>query len=121
MKHPASYLIAGCLAILLAVAAHAQAGGESPQELRRQLDGLRTQMAEQMKQMNAVQARLDELERAKVAAPTTTTAAQEQQPPVPPVPPSVPTQHVSEATTNYQTFAADQEAAARINNAPLDP
>ena len=116
MKYPASCLAIGCLALLLPAIVSAQAGGESPQELRRQLDTLRTQMTEQTRLMNAVQARLDELERAKVAPPIPGTPEQQ-----PAVPPSVPTQQVSEATSNYQTFSLDAEAAARVNNAPLDP
>ena len=37
------------------------------------------------------------------------------------MPPAVTTQYVMDATTNYQTFALDVEAAPRIDNAPLDP
>ena len=119
MKRCGMRLVIGWLAVLLPVSAYAQAGAASQdaQELRRQLDVLRAQMAEQMKQMTFIQTRLDDLERTKATTAVTIAATTQESD----VPPSIPTQHVSEATTNYQTFALDPEAAARINNAPLDP
>jgi hypothetical protein len=95
---------------------------QSAQELRQQLDELRSQMADQMKRMNTLQTRLEEMERARTAAPP----AAPQQAATPAassanVPPSVSTDQVKEATTKYKTFAEDQEAAPRVNNAPLDP
>jgi len=120
MKRRATYFIIGCL-IMVPFAASAQAGpeGQSAEDLRRQLDDLRVQMAAQMKQMSALRARLDEMDRQKttaVASPLASAGVDQ-----PAVPPSVPTQQVGEATTKYQTFNLDGEAAPRIDNAPLDP
>ncbi len=74
-------------------------------------------MAEQIR---ALQARLDQMESAKAATPPATppatSSATEST-----VPPSVSTKQVSDATTNYQTFTEDPEAAPRVDNAPLDP
>src|SRR5579864_8693671 len=111
--------IAGCLTVFSA-GAQTPAGAQSPEELRRQLDELRAQMAAQTKRINAIQAQLDEQGNEKAVArpqPSPSADAGQQSN----VPPAVPTQQVSEATSNYQTFSLDSEAAARINNAPLDP
>jgi len=70
-------------------------------------------MTEQTRQMNALQARIAEMERAKTEPPPVAPASDQ--------PPSVSTKQVSEATTNYQTFALDPQAAPRVDNAPLDP
>lgn len=123
MKRRLVYIVFGCLAAAFApLATNAQSSpqSQSAEDLRRQLDELRTQMAAQMKQINALQARLDEVEREKPqtpAAPAAQPAGQQQ----PEAPPEVPGEHVSEGTTNYQTFSQDNEAEARLNNAPLDP
>jgi len=74
---------------------------------------LKGQMTEQTRQMNALQARIAEMERAKTEPPPVAPASDQ--------PPSVSTKQVSEATTNYQTFALDPQAAPRVDNAPLDP
>src|SRR6185295_1815391 len=63
-----------------------------------------------------LQTRLDEMERARTTATSSATA--DQQSVVPPTPPST---HVGQATANHQTFSQDELAAARIDNAPLDP
>jgi hypothetical protein len=60
--------------------------------------------------MDALQTRIEEMGRAT----TGTSTASDQ-------PPSVSTKQVSGATTGYQTFALDPEAAPRVDNAPLDP
>jgi hypothetical protein len=98
----------------MAAEASGQAGaqGQSADDLRRQLDDLRAQMADQMKQVSAIQSRLDEMARAKTAASNPDAA---------PPPSPAAGGEVSEATTGYQTFSLDKEAAARLNNAPLDP
>ena len=123
MKRSVICIILGCLAAAFApLATNAQPSPQSQgaDDLRRQLDELRNQMAAQMKQINALQARLDEVEREK---PQTTTApgAKPASPQQPDTPPEVPGEQVSEATTKYKTFAEDSEAVARVNNAPLDP
>jgi hypothetical protein len=121
MRRFATCFIFGWLTIVLVpLAATAQGGGQSAEDLRRQLDELRGQMATQMRQVNALQARLDELERQKTAAVATpgAPAAVDQQATVPP---AVTTQQVGPTTTTYQVFAEDPEAAPRIDNAPLDP
>ena len=113
MSHLARYLIFGCLVAFVAphcaVAQNPEA--QNTQELRRQLDELKAQMSEQMRQMSTLQTRIEEMERAKTLAPPPATASDQ--------PPSVPTKQVSESTSNYQTFGEDPEAAARVNNAPL--
>jgi hypothetical protein len=121
MRRCGLYLIAGCLTFLMPTGANAQAGAgdQTSQELRRQLEVLRTQMDAQMKQMTALQTRLDEMDRGKtttVSVAATTPADQQAT-----APPPVPGDHVGQTTTNYQTFAQDPEAAPRIDNAPLDP
>jgi hypothetical protein len=108
------------------IAAPQAAQDQGVEALRRQLDELRSQMAAQTRQMNAMQARLDEMEREKPApasvpvsgVPASNAAIQNAQTEAPA---PIPTQQVSQATTNYQTFSQDAEAAARVNNAPLDP
>jgi hypothetical protein len=87
------------------------------EELRQQLEELRAQVADQVKKMNGLQMRIEELDRAKAAAPPAAPASDQQ----PAAPPSIPTKQVSEATTQYQTFDEDAVAAPRIDNAPLDP
>src|SRR5262249_23691325 len=104
--------------IALAAAAHARAQHQSTEDLRRQLDDLRAQMAAEMKQVSVIQGRLDELERTKAAANQTAPAAANLSSAPPP---SAASDRVSEATTNYKTFTQDSEAAPRIDNAPLDP
>ncbi len=74
-------------------------------------------MDNQARLMNQLQVRLDELEKAKTVT-RTVTATTEEQPSPPAVPPSG---QVGETTANYQTFSQDPQAAARIDNAPLDP
>jgi hypothetical protein len=125
MKRFARWLVFGCLIALLSpliVVAQTSPEGQSAQELRRQLDELRAQMAAQTKLMNAIQTRLDTLEQAKQAAapaqpPAQTAAAAEPTGP----PPAQPSGHVGAGTSSYQTFSQDQVAAPRIDNAPLDP
>jgi len=115
MSHLARCWVFGCLVTFVAprFAIGQNPEVQSPQELRRQLDELKAQMAEQTRQMNALQTRIEGMERAKTEAPPAATAADQ--------PPSVPTKQVSQATTDYQTFALDPEAAPRVDNAPLDP
>jgi len=64
MKRFARWLVFGCLIALLSpliVVAQTSPEGQSAQELRRQLDELRAQMAAQTKLMNAIQTRLDNI------------------------------------------------------------
>ena len=127
MKRYEAYSIMVCLiAIVAPVCAFAQAApeGQSADDLRRQLDELRSQMATQMKQMNALQARLDEMERQKTTVPANaltagTAAAGPEQ--LATLPAGTSSQEVSQATTEYETFGEDSEAAPRVDNAPLDP
>src|SRR4051794_33651831 len=92
MSELTRYLVFGCAVALLAphfAIAQASPEAQNPQELRRQLDELRVQQAEQMRLMNALQARIEEMERMKtLAAPATDQQAA--------VPPSVPTKQVGE-------------------------
>ena len=63
-------LLVGCLTALVTIRPAAAQSNPQPQsaaELRRQLDALRAQMDAQAKLMNELQARLDELEKAKAA------------------------------------------------------
>jgi hypothetical protein len=88
-------------------------------ELQKQLDHLR-------EQMNQLQAQINELETTKTTAPSSP-------PPAPqstqegtiqttkPLPQAAPSEHVGEATAAYREFSEDTVAAARFNNAPLDP
>ena len=85
---------------------------QTTQELCQRLDELRTQMAAQTKLISTLQARIDEIERTKPPA-----AVEEQAPP----PPSPLSHQAGETTSGYQTFAQDQAAAPRVDNAPLDP
>ena len=116
-QYTRSLLFACAVALLASDFAVAQPSSEpqNPPELRRQLDELRVQIAEQTRQMNALQTRIEDMERTKAAAPAATVDQQAT------VPPAIATQYVMDATTNYQTFALDAEAAPRIDNAPLDP
>ena len=116
MKQYAQYLILGCFTFLAPGFAVAQTSpeGQGAQELRQQLDELRQQMAAQTKLMNEIQGRINELEQSKKAAPAA--AAEQSGPPEPRE-----TVYISAATSGYQTFARDPEAAPRFNNAPLDP
>ena len=106
-----------CIAFVSTFPAVAQTdpAPQSTAELRRQLDALRAQMDSQARLMNQLQARLDQLEKAKTVI--TATTPEDQQPTPPPAPAST----VGEETANRQTFAQDQLAAPRIDNAPLDP
>jgi len=88
---------------------------QTAQALRLQLEELRAQMAAQSQRMNEIQARINDLEQMKVVAPPQ--AAADQQANVPPAQPP----RVSETVTIYETFAQDPQAAARVDNAPLDP
>ncbi len=103
-----------CAAALLAPHvgfAQTPADAQSVAESRRQLDQLKADVARQMNLIEAIQARLDSMAPAKPAAEPSI----EQQ-----LPPSATTQ-VSVATTNYETFAQDPQAAPRLDNAPIDP
>jgi len=111
MSQLARYLVFGCVATL--VAPYHAFAQTSLEELRRQLEELKAQTTEQTRQINALQTRIAEMERAKTEAPPAASASDQ--------PPSVSSKQVSEATTNYQTFAQDPQAAPRVNNAPLDP
>jgi hypothetical protein len=73
-------------------------------------------MDNQARLMNQLQARLDELEKTKTVV--TATTPEDQQPAPSPGRSSV---QVSAATAEYQNFSQDPQAAARIDNAPLDP
>ena len=119
MRRCAVYLaVAGLAAMLAPTRIVAQPTTQGADDLRKQIDELRTQMVTQTRQLNALQARLEEMQKEKPAANGVAAAAAEQ---VSSTPPPIPSQQVSEATTNYQTFALDAEAAPRVNNAPLDP
>src|SRR5437588_9620444 len=103
MSQYARYLAFACALTLLGpyfAVAQGNPEAQSAQDLRRQLDELRVQMSDQMRQMNALQTRIEEMERVKTATPAAAPAADQQAA----VPPPVTTKHVSEATTNYQTF-----------------
>lgn len=97
--------------------AQSDSDSQSAQELRKQLDQLRDQM-------NKVQARLDDLEAAKANGPENAAAnasqggvIQAEKPPL-----QGPTsKHVGEATSSYEEFSEDTEAAPRYDNVPLDP
>ncbi|MEO8594446.1 MAG: DcaP family trimeric outer membrane transporter [Candidatus Solibacter sp.] len=114
-----SLLLAG-IALFSAPARAQQATANlSADEVKRQLDELRVQMANQTRLINALQARLEEIQKEKPPATITATAAAADQQSS--TPPPVSTQQVGETTTNYVTVALDPEAAPRIDNAPLDP
>ena len=117
MNQYARSLLFACAAALLASDLAVAQPSPEPQtpELRRQLDELRVQIAEQTRQMNVLQTCIEDIERTKAAAPASAVDQQAT------VPPAITTQYVMDATTNYQTFAMDMEAAPRIDNAPLDP
>jgi hypothetical protein len=123
MKPCAKYVTIACLSGLLTsfpIAAQTNPEAENAQELRRQLDELRAQMEAQTGLMNKIQARLDDLEKAKAPAPLVAEAVAEvdkQQVPAP----SPPSAYLSDAIRNYRTFSQDQLAAARFDNIPLDP
>ena len=116
MKTFTRYLVIGSLTAISHVAAQPTREPQNVEDLRQQLAALRSQMDSQAKLMAQLQARLDEMERARTTATSSATA--DQQSALPPTPPST---HVGQATANYQTFSQDELAAARIDNAPLDP
>jgi hypothetical protein len=99
------------------VCAQSDSDTQNSQELRKQLDQLR-------EQMNKVQARLDDLEATATArekadrnAPPEVSAVQASKPPL-----QGPTsKQVGEATSSYEEFSEDTEAAPRYDNVPLDP
>ena len=119
--HKMVHLILALLAagtMPLAVVAQSDSSSQDVQELRKQLDELR-------EQMNKLQTKLGELESSKAtqapapsAAPaakqqgTTQTAEEALQ---------GQSKQVGQATSTYTTFSEDTVAAARYNNAPLDP
>src|SRR5205807_6863196 len=88
------------------------------EELQKQLDELR-------KQMSKLEAQLGELrsKATEAAAPTAAPPAAQEgtiQATLPPAQ-AAPSKQVGEATATYTTFSEDSVAAARFNNAPLDP
>ncbi len=125
MKRCALYFLLGCLPVALAPStASAQTGAagvpaQNADDLRTELEQLRAQMAAQMRQIGALQARLDEMQRQKPAAAASVVNPVADQMATPPA--AAPTPQVSGATTGYQTFSEDQEAASRVDNAPLNP
>ena len=114
-----SLLLAGVSLLSLPASAQQTTANQSVDDLKRQLDELRVQMAGQTRQINALQARLEEMQREK--PPATLTAGSQAADQQPSIPPPIDTKQVGQTTTNYQTFALDAEAAPRVNNAPLDP
>jgi hypothetical protein len=110
-------LLAGITLLSAPAGAQQITPNQSADDLKRQLDELRAQMAGQMRQINALQARFEEMQR-QTATFTAAAPAADQQPSTPP---PVPTKHVGETTTSYTTFTVDAEASPRIDNAPLDP
>ncbi len=117
MKRHAKYLVGLCLIALFTPFLATAQEAPSAAELRRQLDALRSQMEAQAKLMNELQSRINDLEKAKAVAPPAQAAAVEQEA----APPAPPSGHLGEATRLYVTVAQDPLAAARIDNAPLDP
>jgi hypothetical protein len=103
----------------LAVIAQSDSPNQNTQELRKQLDQLR-------EQMNKLQARLGELESSKTTetSGTATAPAVNQEGTIQttqPLPQAAPSKQIGEATATYTQFSEDTVAAARFNNAPLDP
>lgn len=99
--------------------AQANSSDQNVQQLREQLDELQ-------KQMDKLQARLAELEDSKEGASGNPQAVspvdqpgtiQSQQPPLK----GKTSKQVGEATSTYEEFSEDTEAAARYDNVPLDP
>ena len=87
---------------------------------------LRQQVNELQRQLQSVQARLDELESQKLPSASTepqsktaqqTGTIQASQPPLQ----GTTSPQVGEATATYNTFSEDSVAAARYKNVPLDP
>jgi len=112
-----AFLMAGSMP--LAAAAQSDSSSQGVQELRKELDELR-------EKLNKVQARLGELESAKVPAPATDSGVspakqegtiQTAQPPIQ----GQTSNQVGSATATYQEFSEDAVAAARFDNVPLDP
>jgi hypothetical protein len=100
-------------------AAQTESSNQTTQELRQQLDQLQ-------EQLNKVQAKLDELDSQKSASsqnpPPTATPTQEGTTKVPLIlEQNATSPQVGQATSTYNTFSEDSEAAARYNNVPLDP
>lgn len=94
--------------------------GQSPEELRKQLEDLRAQM-------NRLQARLEQFENGKQSARTVSTPSA-----VRPVQDgtiqtdqdsgqAATSKEVGQATANYRVFSEDPVAAPRFDNVPLDP
>jgi hypothetical protein len=122
MSHPRSVLLmaAALLSALVPIRVAAQSNNSSQavDQLSKRLDELRVEMSK-------IEAQLSELKGA-TSAPAATAAAgptsqegtiQATQPPA-----QRPTsKQVGEATATYNTFSEDTLAAARYNNAPLDP
>src|SRR6195256_1976538 len=112
-----AFLAAGLMPV--AVAAQSDSSNQNGQELRRQLDELR-------EQMKKLQARLGDLESSKVpevGAPSTAPPANQEGTiqSAQPLAQAAPSKQVGEATATYTTFSEDTVAAARFDNAPLDP
>jgi hypothetical protein len=114
-------LITTALFLLLPLQLQAQAQGNSQNldELKKRLEELERTTREQIEalrqQIKEQEATITSLQ--EQAAPTTAAM------PSPPKPPTAPTrpQHETSAAAQEETFSRDQESAARINNAPLDP
>ncbi len=122
--HVQHLAIATCIAFvsIFPAAAQTDTDPQSAADLRRQLEALRAQMDNQAKLMNQLQSRLDTLEKdesekTKTAAVARPVAEDDRSVP-PPIPASG---QVGQTTANYQTFAENPLAAARIDNSPLDP
>ena len=95
--------------------AQAQATDQDPVigDLRRQLEELRVQLA-------VIQSRIDELTAAGPGAASTPGTVAEQTQPARPAE-RVTSSQASQATSTYQTVSEDAFAAARFDNAPMDP
>jgi outer membrane DcaP-like protein len=108
------FLVGLVVAVLLPVAAAAQSADSQQilQDLRHQLDELRSRMA-------AIQAQLEHLEGASTAAASPPSQSPAGQPS--PAPPAAQSPQVGNETAAHHTFSEDPGAAPRLNNAPLDP
>jgi hypothetical protein len=108
-------VLTGLLVVLVQTGALAQSSAQEPS-----LSDLQRQLQEMRSQMNRVQSRIDELEKAE--ANSGTSPGNQIAPPSQPAPSQAPTSpYVGEATSTYQSFSEDSVAVARFNNVPLDP
>lgn len=111
-----------CLA-LYATVSYAQSSDPGPtavEDLQKQLENLRNQMADVQNQLNRLSARPAESQSAGAANAQQSSDQQQKEEVIEEL--SKQTKHATgEAVAGYETYSQDSQAAPRLDNSPLDP